>query len=215
MGEEEQAIKTAFYDIQAAMGATFAPDGGWLWTDSFGDIGAEYKAVREDVGMWDVSPLNKWDWRGPDAGEAAQRVNGNDIAGLQVDDLSGRSIDRQVAPRPVDGAVEARVAGRHQERPGYEADELLHHPPREPNPPALEVHPGAGAVERSKHALRADGHAHAFEDFQRRTVDGLQGVIGKDLRTRPERHGPDTRVDRTVHGADRLHWADLRPLRRP
>ena len=84
MGENEQAIKTAFYDIQAAMGATFAPDGGWLWTDSFGDIGAEYKAVREDVGMWDVSPLNKWDWRGPDAVKAAQRVNGNDIAGLQV-----------------------------------------------------------------------------------------------------------------------------------
>ncbi len=84
MGEEEEPIKTAFYEIQAAMGATFAPDGGWLWTDSFGDVQAEYRAVREDVGMWDVSPLNKWDWRGPDAVKAAQRVNANDIIGLQV-----------------------------------------------------------------------------------------------------------------------------------
>jgi aminomethyltransferase len=84
MAEEQEAIKTAFYDIQAAMGATFAPDGGWLWTDSFGDIGAEYRAVREATGMWDVSPLNKWDWRGPDALKAAQRVNGNDILGLEV-----------------------------------------------------------------------------------------------------------------------------------
>ena len=84
MGEEEEAIKTAFYDIQAAMGATFAPDGGWLWTDSFGDIEGEYRAVREGVGMWDVSPLNKWDFRGPDALKAAQRVNANDIAGMQV-----------------------------------------------------------------------------------------------------------------------------------
>lgn len=84
MGEEEQAIKTAFYEIQAAMGATFAPDGGWLWTDNFGDIEAEYHAVREGVGMWDVSPLNKWDFRGPDAVKAAQRINSNDIVGLQV-----------------------------------------------------------------------------------------------------------------------------------
>ncbi len=84
MSEEEEAIKTAFYEIQAAMGATFVPDGGWLWTDNFGDIEAEYRAVREGVGMWDVSPLNKWDWRGPDAVKAAQRVNGNDIEGLQV-----------------------------------------------------------------------------------------------------------------------------------
>lgn len=84
MGEEQEPIKTAFYDIQAAMGATFAPDGGWLWTDSFGDLEAEYTGVREGVGMWDVSPLNKWDWRGPDAVKAAQRVNSNDIMGLEV-----------------------------------------------------------------------------------------------------------------------------------
>jgi len=84
MGEEEEAIKTAFYDIQAAMGATFAPDGGWLWTDSFGDVEAEYRAVREGVGMWDVSPLNKWDFRGPDALKAAQRINSNDILGMLI-----------------------------------------------------------------------------------------------------------------------------------
>jgi aminomethyltransferase len=81
---EQEPIKTAFYEVQAAMGATFAPAGGWYWTDSFGDVDAEYRAVREGVGMWDVSPLIKWDVRGPDAVLAAQRVNSNDILGMQV-----------------------------------------------------------------------------------------------------------------------------------
>lgn len=81
---EQEPIKTAFYEVQAAMGATFAPEGGWYWTDSFGDIEAEYRAVREGVGMWDVSPLIKWDVLGRDAVLAAQRVNSNDILGMQV-----------------------------------------------------------------------------------------------------------------------------------
>ena len=59
-------------------------EGGWLWSESFGDTAAEYAAVRDGVGMWDVSPLNKWEFRGPDAVEAAQRVHSNDILGLEV-----------------------------------------------------------------------------------------------------------------------------------
>lgn len=80
----DEPIKTAFYDVQAAMGAIFAPEGGWLWTDSFGDLDGEYRAVREGVGVWDVSPLNKWDWRGPDALKAAQRVHSNNTLGMEV-----------------------------------------------------------------------------------------------------------------------------------
>jgi aminomethyltransferase len=79
-----EPIRTAFYQVQEARGATFMEEGGWLWSVSFGDPGAEYRAVREEVGMWDVSPLNKWDVRGPDALEAAQRVHSNDILGMDV-----------------------------------------------------------------------------------------------------------------------------------
>jgi len=77
-------IRTAFHGVQEARGATFMEEGGWLWSESFGDAAAEYAAVRDGVGMWDVSPLNKWDFRGPDAVEAAQRVHSNDILGLEV-----------------------------------------------------------------------------------------------------------------------------------
>jgi aminomethyltransferase len=78
------AIKTAFHGVQETRGATFVEEGGWLWSVSFGDPDREYSAVRDGVGMWDVSPLNKWEFRGPDAVEAAQRVHSNDILGLGV-----------------------------------------------------------------------------------------------------------------------------------
>jgi aminomethyltransferase len=66
------------------MGGTFMEEGGWLWGEGFGDDAAEYRAVREDLGVWDVSPLNKWEFRGPGGLAAAQRVHSNNILGLAV-----------------------------------------------------------------------------------------------------------------------------------
>ncbi len=75
--------ETAFHPITAAKGAGFMEEAGWWWATNFGDVDAEYRAVREGVGMWDLSPLNKWAFRGPDAPEAAQRVHTNDIVGMR------------------------------------------------------------------------------------------------------------------------------------
>ena len=77
-------IKSAFYDIQAASGAGFVEEGGWFWTTGWGDFDREYQAVRDGVGVWDLSPLNKWDFRGPEAAEAVQRTNTNDILGMKT-----------------------------------------------------------------------------------------------------------------------------------
>jgi glycine cleavage system T protein (aminomethyltransferase) len=76
-------IKSAFHDIQAASGAGFVEEGGWLWTTGWGDTDKEYAAVRDGVGMWDLSPLNKWDFVGPEAAEAVQRTHTNDILGMR------------------------------------------------------------------------------------------------------------------------------------
>ncbi len=81
---EEEGIKTAFHEVTEAQGGTHLLDGGWLWLESFGDVGKEYAAAREDVGVWDVSPLNKWEFRGPDAMRAAQHLFSNDALGLEV-----------------------------------------------------------------------------------------------------------------------------------
>jgi len=83
MGDDE-AIRTAFHDVTESQGGGHVADGGWMWLEGFGDLQKEYSAVRDDVAVWDVSPLNKWDFRGPDALRAAQHLFSNDAIGLEV-----------------------------------------------------------------------------------------------------------------------------------
>ena len=88
MGDDEngngsESRQTAFHRIMSKTAAGFMEEAGWWWVTGFGNPQAEYQAVREGVGVWDVSPLNKWDFRGPDALEAAQRVHSNDILGMR------------------------------------------------------------------------------------------------------------------------------------
>ena len=44
-----ESIRSPFYEPAAALGATFMEEGGWYWTDDFGDTDGEYRAVREDL----------------------------------------------------------------------------------------------------------------------------------------------------------------------
>jgi aminomethyltransferase len=81
---EEEGIRTAFHEVTRAQGGAHVLDGGWYWLEGFGDLRKEYDAARDDVGVWDVSPLNKWDFRGPDARRAAQHIFSNDAQTLQV-----------------------------------------------------------------------------------------------------------------------------------
>ena len=75
---------TAFDAIQRRMGGNFAEWEGWDWISDFGDPVAEHHAVREAVGIWDESPLQKWLFRGPDALQAADYCFTNDMASLEV-----------------------------------------------------------------------------------------------------------------------------------
>ncbi|MGO9558135.1 MAG: aminomethyltransferase family protein [Acidimicrobiales bacterium] len=81
---DTESTRSPFYEVAAAAGASFMEEAGWFWTEGFGDPDGEYRGVRDDLGVWDVSPLNKWEFRGPDALAAAQRVHSNNILGLSV-----------------------------------------------------------------------------------------------------------------------------------
>jgi aminomethyltransferase len=76
--------RTAFDRAQRELGAEFMDWEGWCWPNHFGDPEAEHRAVRGDVGVWDESPLRKWDFRGADALRAADRIFTNDVLGLEV-----------------------------------------------------------------------------------------------------------------------------------
>ena len=118
---EEEAIETAFHDVTEAAGGTHIADGGWMWLEGFGDVRKEYEAARDDVAVWDVSPLNKWDFRGPDALKAAQHVWS----------------ERRARPGPGAGALRGvprrrRVDGRRRHRLQHWASEpLLGHDERQ------------------------------------------------------------------------------------
>ena len=79
-----EIVRTAFDGPQRELGCEFMDWEGWLWPNHFGDPAAEHRAVRQDVGVWDESPLRKWDFRGPHALQAADRVFTNDMLGLEV-----------------------------------------------------------------------------------------------------------------------------------
>ena len=76
--------KTAFDAILRRNGGTFAEWEGWDWISDFGDPIDEHHAVRETVGIWDESPLQKWIFRGPDALKAVDYCFANDMASMQV-----------------------------------------------------------------------------------------------------------------------------------
>ena len=83
MGTTE-ITRTAFDSVQRELGCEFMDWEGWYWPSSFGDAVAEHNAVRTDVGVWDASPLRKWDFSGADALAAADRVFTNDMLGLEI-----------------------------------------------------------------------------------------------------------------------------------
>src|SRR5438874_660121 len=76
-----EPVRSVLHDTQAAAGATFRDDDGWLWTTGFGDPAGGYAAIRDGAALWDVYPLVKWDVSGPEAARAIQRVFTGDVHG--------------------------------------------------------------------------------------------------------------------------------------
>ncbi len=81
---ERDTVKTAFDRPQRELGCEFMEWEGWYWPSDFGDALAEHEAVRSKVGVWDESPLRKWEFRGRDALLAADRIFTNDMLGLEI-----------------------------------------------------------------------------------------------------------------------------------
>lgn len=80
----DDTIRTAFDKPQRELGGELMEWEGWYWPNTFGDPVAEHHAIRNDVGVWDASPLRKWLFEGRDALAAADRVFTNDMLSLEV-----------------------------------------------------------------------------------------------------------------------------------
>src|SRR5437870_2611982 len=82
--EMETPKRTPLHQIHVTLGAKLVPFGGYEMPVSYaGGIAAEHRAVRERVGVFDVSHMGEFEFSGPDRNAFVQRVTCNDVGALK------------------------------------------------------------------------------------------------------------------------------------
>jgi len=71
-------------DLHRGLGAKLGPFGGWLMPIEYAGTLSEHRAVRERVGLFDLSHLGKLDVLGPEAFGALQGLLTNDLSRVDV-----------------------------------------------------------------------------------------------------------------------------------
>lgn len=76
--------RTPLEEVHRDLGAKLGPFGGWLMPIEYEGVLSEHRAVRERVGLFDLSHLGKVDVLGPDAFDALQGLLTNDLRRVEV-----------------------------------------------------------------------------------------------------------------------------------
>ena len=80
MAAETDTLKrTPLHDRHVAAGAKLVPFAGWEMPVQYQGIREEHTAVREGVGVFDVSHMGEVETSGPGAEELLQRLLSNDV----------------------------------------------------------------------------------------------------------------------------------------
>ncbi len=75
--------KTCLYDKHVALGAMISPFGGFDMPIQYSNIKDEHLAVRQKVGIFDVSHMGEVEITGPDAEKFVQHIFTNNVAGAE------------------------------------------------------------------------------------------------------------------------------------
>src|SRR4051794_23330231 len=81
----ETLKRTPLHERHVAAGARLVPFAGWEMPVQYAGIREEHLAVRESVGVFDVSHMGEVETTGPDAEAFLQRVLSNDVSRLSAD----------------------------------------------------------------------------------------------------------------------------------
>jgi glycine cleavage system T protein (aminomethyltransferase) len=84
MAAAEALRRTPLYEEHKAAGARLVGFAGWEMPVQYEGIKAEHEAVRNRVGLFDVSHMGEVVFRGPQAEEAVQRLVTRDVSRLAV-----------------------------------------------------------------------------------------------------------------------------------
>jgi aminomethyltransferase len=74
--------RTPLFEAHRAAGAKLVPFAGWEMPIQYSSIKAEHLAVRQDVGVFDVSHMGQIQTHGPQAAERLQRLSSNDVRAM-------------------------------------------------------------------------------------------------------------------------------------
>lgn len=80
---EENLKKTCLYDSHVALGAKMSPFAGFMMPIQYSSITEEHNAVRNAVGMFDVSHMGEIFVSGPDAEKFVNHIFTNEIRGFE------------------------------------------------------------------------------------------------------------------------------------
>ena len=75
-------LKTCLYDSHVALGAKMSPFAGFIMPIQYAGIVQEHLAVRQHVGMFDVSHMGEIFVEGPDAEAFVNHIFTNEIRGF-------------------------------------------------------------------------------------------------------------------------------------
>jgi aminomethyltransferase len=85
MTAAETLKRTPLHDIHVSLGAKMVPFAGYEMPVSYpAGISAEHRAVRDSVGIFDVSHMGEFEITGPDRNAFVQRVTCNDVGALKT-----------------------------------------------------------------------------------------------------------------------------------
>jgi aminomethyltransferase len=118
----ETLKRTPLYDRHVAAGARLVPFAGWEMPVQYAGIREEHLAVREGVGVFDVSHMGEVETTGPDAEAFLQRVLSNDVSKIAVDGAqysvmcreNGGVLDDLFTYRHGDGFLTVTNASNHE-----------------------------------------------------------------------------------------------------
>src|SRR5437016_9289400 len=76
--------KTPLYEEHVRLGARMVPFGGWLMPVQYTSIVEEHQAVRNNIGIFDISHMGQWIVEGRDANEWLNTMLTNNVGKLDV-----------------------------------------------------------------------------------------------------------------------------------
>jgi len=107
----DELIKTPFYDFHVAAGAKMVNFAGFHMPVQYKRITSEHLAVRNNVGLFDLSHMGEFEVSGKDALAFLQKTTTNNVATLDVD-----KIQYSCMTTPTGGIVDDLLVYRLQDR---------------------------------------------------------------------------------------------------